>query len=71
MPIDLTNVRIAYTEAPYSTDLFFIKNDSYAKIHEDMKQIRRTLLRSTNSKPKPTKKRTSLSLYREKLQQPK
>lgn len=71
MPIDLTNARITYTATPYSMGLFSIENDSYAKIHEEMEQIRRILLRSTNSKPKPHKKRTSLSLYREKLQQPK
>ena len=68
MPIDLTN---ASTNIP--DGLYFISSSAgygniYTKILTDWEEAYKELVRSATSSTKPAKKRTSLSLYREKLQ---
>lgn len=71
MPIDLTNASTNIPDGLYFLDSSAIYGNIYTKISTDWEEAYKALYRSTNSKPKPAKKRTSLSLYREKLQQPK
>lgn len=71
MPIDLTNA-----STNISDGLYFIYSSAgygniYTKILTDWEEAYKALVRSATSSTKPHKKRTSLSLYREKLQQPK
>lgn len=71
MPIDLTNVSTNIPDTLYYLSLSAIYGNKYTNISTDWKEEYNALLRSFTSNPQPHKKRTSLSLYREKLQQPK
>lgn len=67
MPIDLTNASTNISDGLYFLDSSAIYGNRYI-ISTDWKETYKTLRRSPIFKPKPHKKRTSLSLYREKLQ---
>lgn len=69
MPIDLTNVSTNITDTLYYLSSSAIYGNKYTNISTDWKEEYNALLRSFTFSPKPHKKRTSLSLYREKLQQ--
>lgn len=71
MPIDLTNASTNIPDALYSLASSAIYGNKYTNISTDWKEEYNALLRSFTSNPQSHKKRTSLSLYREKLQQPK
>lgn len=71
MPIDLTNVSTNIPDTLYYLSSSAIYGNKYTNISTDWKEAYKTLRRSPIFKPKPHKKRTSLSLYREKLQQSK
>ena len=69
MPIDLTNASTNISDGLYFLDSSAIYGNIYTNILTDWKEAYNALFRSSTSNPKLTKKRTSLSLYREKLQQ--
>lgn len=71
MPIDLTNVSINIPDTLYYLSSSATYGNKYTNISTDWKEEYNALIRSFTSNPQPHKKRTSLSLYREKLQQPK
>lgn len=71
MPIDLTNASTNIPDTLYYLSSSAIYGNIYNNISTDWKEEYNALLRSFTSNPQPHKKRTSLSLYREKLQQPK
>ena len=71
MPIDLTNASTNILDALYFSNSSAIYGNIYTNILPDWKEEYNALFRSFTSHPQPHKKRTSLSLCREKLQQPK
>lgn len=71
MPIDLTNASTNILGGLHFLDSSVIYGNIYTNISTKWKEEYNALFSSFTSNPKPHKKRTSLSLYREKLQQPK
>ena len=71
MPTDLTNASTNIPDALYFLTSSANYGNKCTNISTNWKEEYDALLRSFTFNPKPHKKRTSLSLYREKLQQPK